>query len=45
MNVTRHDACHIVRATLSRKMIRNKIRIVGGVKVTVEMTLYDLSNR
>ncbi len=36
----RRDECHIVR--VSGTMIRNKIRIVVGVEVTVEMMLYDL---
>jgi translation initiation factor IF-1 len=33
---------HTVRATLSGKMDRAKIRVVIGDKVTVEMTPYDL---
>jgi len=37
------DNGHKVRAHLSGKMRMNKIRILPGDRVTVEMTPYDLS--
>ena len=37
------DNGHIVTAHISGKMRKNRIRVLAGDKVTVEMTPYDLS--
>jgi translation initiation factor IF-1 len=33
----------VMRATLSGKLIRHRIRVLAGDKVSVEMTPYDLT--
>ena len=37
------DNGHVITAHISGKMRKNYIRILTGDKVTVEMTLYDLT--
>ncbi|MEP7148694.1 MAG: translation initiation factor IF-1 [Acidobacteriota bacterium] len=38
-----HDSEHIVLATISGRMRRNRIRILMGDRVDVELSPYDLS--
>ena len=38
-----HDSEHIVMATISGRMRRNRIRILIGDRVDVEMSPYDLT--
>ena len=38
-----HDSDHIVLATISGRMRRNRIRILMGDRVDVELSPYDLS--
>jgi translation initiation factor IF-1 len=37
------DNGHIIMAHMSGKMRKNRIRVLAGDKVTVEMTTYDLT--
>ncbi|MBA4118194.1 MAG: translation initiation factor IF-1 [Candidatus Puniceispirillum sp.] len=37
------DNGHIILAHMSGKMRKNRIRVLAGDKVTVEMTTYDLT--
>ncbi|HEV3471019.1 MAG TPA: translation initiation factor IF-1 [Pyrinomonadaceae bacterium] len=38
-----HDSDHVVLAQISGKMRKNRIRILVGDRVSVEMSPYDLS--